>query len=57
MPFQPFIIDRKRNDKGLAIFGWDPELPITLALIPGTTCTARSGGSKPICPLNTSCTP
>ena len=34
MPFQPFIIghDRVRDDKG--IFGWNPELPIILALIP-----------------------
>ncbi|TGD90042.1 carotenoid oxygenase family protein [Mycolicibacterium sp. CH28] len=34
MPFQPFIIDRARIDKGLPIFGWEPELPITIALIP-----------------------
>ena len=34
MPFQPFIIDLQRNSKGLAVFGWEPELPITLALIP-----------------------
>lgn len=34
MPWQPFVIDKQRIDKGLGIFGWDPELPIILALIP-----------------------
>lgn len=34
MPFQPFITDPKRIDKGLGIFGWDTTLPIILALIP-----------------------
>lgn len=34
MPFQPFLIDKGRIDKGLGIFGWDVELPIVLALIP-----------------------
>ena len=56
MPFQPFIIDLKRNSKGFAVFGWEPELPITIALIPRHTCRARSVGSKPVCRRNTSCT-
>jgi carotenoid cleavage dioxygenase-like enzyme len=34
MPFQPFITDPTRIDKGLGVFGWDPSLPIVLALIP-----------------------
>jgi carotenoid cleavage dioxygenase-like enzyme len=34
MPFQPFIIDKQRIDKGLGIFGWDTELPIVIGLIP-----------------------
>jgi carotenoid cleavage dioxygenase len=33
MPFMPFHIDRKRIDKGYPIWGWDPTLPVTLALI------------------------
>jgi carotenoid cleavage dioxygenase len=34
MPFQPFTVDRRRIAKDLAVFGWDPDLPIVLALIP-----------------------
>ncbi len=34
LPFQPFLVDRERIDRGLAIFGWDPSKPIVLALIP-----------------------
>jgi carotenoid cleavage dioxygenase-like enzyme len=34
MPFQPFIIDKKRITEGLGVFGWNPELPIVLAVIP-----------------------
>lgn len=34
MPFQPFLVDKKRIDKGLNIWQWNPELPIILALIP-----------------------
>jgi carotenoid cleavage dioxygenase-like enzyme len=35
MPFQPMLIDKKRITKQeLSAFGWDPELPIVLALIP-----------------------
>lgn len=33
LPFMPFHIDRRRIDKGLPVWGWDPELPVTLALI------------------------
>lgn len=33
LPFQPFHIDRARIGKGLPIWGWDPELPVVLALI------------------------
>ena len=34
MPFQPFIASLKRIEDGLGVFGWNPELPIVLALIP-----------------------
>jgi carotenoid cleavage dioxygenase-like enzyme len=34
MPFQPFLVDKKRIDKGLNIWAWDEELPIVIALIP-----------------------
>ncbi len=34
MPFQPFTIDKEQIAKGLGIWGWNPELPIVLALIP-----------------------
>ena len=34
MPFQPFVMTRARIAKGLSVFGWDPELPIVIALIP-----------------------
>lgn len=34
MPFQPFIATPKRIEEGLGVFGWDPSLPIVLALIP-----------------------
>jgi carotenoid cleavage dioxygenase-like enzyme len=34
LPFMPFYVDRKRITQGLPIWGWDPELPVTLALVP-----------------------
>src|SRR5581483_8867989 len=34
MPFQPFIATPKRIEQGHSVFGWDPDLPITVALIP-----------------------
>lgn len=34
MPFQPFIVSKKRIHDGLGVFGWDPDLPIVLAMIP-----------------------
>ncbi len=34
LPFQPFHMDLGRIDEGLSVFGWDPDLGITLALIP-----------------------
>jgi len=34
MPFQPFIIGHDRVHEGKGVFGWDPELPIVLAIIP-----------------------
>jgi carotenoid cleavage dioxygenase-like enzyme len=34
VPFQPFVSTPKRIEKGLGIFGWNPELPITIGLIP-----------------------
>ncbi len=34
MPFQPFIISQERVRNGKGIFGWDPELPIVIAMIP-----------------------
>jgi carotenoid cleavage dioxygenase len=34
MPFQPFLIDKQRITKGKAIWAWDTDLPIVIALIP-----------------------
>jgi len=34
MPFQPFVVSRERVDRGLSVFGWEPDRPIVLALIP-----------------------
>jgi carotenoid cleavage dioxygenase-like enzyme len=34
LPFQGFFVDRGRIREGLSVFGWNPELPIVLALIP-----------------------
>jgi carotenoid cleavage dioxygenase len=35
MPFQPFTLDRKKiSEKQLGIWGWEPEQPIVIALIP-----------------------
>jgi carotenoid cleavage dioxygenase-like enzyme len=34
VPFQPFISTTERIDGGLGVFGWDPDLPITIALVP-----------------------
>lgn len=34
MPFQPFLIDKGRIERKLGVWGWDPELPIVIALIP-----------------------
>lgn len=34
MPFQPFLVDKKRLDKELNVWEWNPELPIVIALIP-----------------------
>ena len=34
VPFQPFTSTPKRIARGLGIFGWETDLPITLALIP-----------------------
>ena len=34
MPFQPFIASPKRVKEGLGVFGWEPETPIVIALIP-----------------------
>ncbi|MDH6291289.1 carotenoid oxygenase family protein [Rhodococcus opacus] len=35
MPFQPMLIDKKRiTERELSVFGWDPELPIILGVIP-----------------------
>jgi carotenoid cleavage dioxygenase len=34
MPFQPFILAKERILRGLGVWGWDPQLPIVLALIP-----------------------
>jgi carotenoid cleavage dioxygenase-like enzyme len=34
MPFQPFLADKKRFEKQLNIWEWNPELPIVIALIP-----------------------
>jgi carotenoid cleavage dioxygenase len=34
LPFQGFVFDRSRLKHDLSVFGWKPELPIVLALIP-----------------------
>ena len=34
MPFMPFHIDKARIAKDLPIWGWDPELPVMVALVP-----------------------
>lgn len=34
MPFQPFVVDRQRIANNLSIFGWNPELPVVIGLIP-----------------------
>jgi carotenoid cleavage dioxygenase-like enzyme len=34
MPFQPFLIDKTRIDRGTSAYAWDPSLPIVLGLIP-----------------------
>lgn len=34
VPIQPFIVGLDRIEKDLSVFGWDPELPIVLALVP-----------------------
>jgi carotenoid cleavage dioxygenase len=33
LPFMPFHVDRKRIADGLPIWGWDPDLGVTLALV------------------------
>jgi carotenoid cleavage dioxygenase len=33
LPFQPFLVDQKRIERGLSVFGWDPTLPTKLALV------------------------
>ena len=34
LPFQGFAFDPDRIERGQSVQGWQPELPITLALIP-----------------------
>jgi carotenoid cleavage dioxygenase-like enzyme len=34
LPFQPLIVGLDRIERGKAFFGWEPELPIKLAIIP-----------------------
>jgi len=34
MPFMPFHIDKARIAKDLPVWGWDPELPVVVALVP-----------------------
>jgi carotenoid cleavage dioxygenase len=34
VPFQPFISDPARIERGLGIFGWNTDLPIVVALVP-----------------------
>jgi carotenoid cleavage dioxygenase len=33
LPFQPFTISKENANKGLGAYGWEPEAPITLALV------------------------
>lgn len=41
MPFQPFTVSNDRVARGLSIFGWEPDRPIVLALIPRHDPTAE----------------
>jgi carotenoid cleavage dioxygenase-like enzyme len=34
LPFQGFVFDPDRLDRGLPVHGWEPDLPIVLALVP-----------------------
>lgn len=34
IPFQPFIASTDRIEDGLGFFGWDPDLPIVICLVP-----------------------
>lgn len=34
LPFEGFVFDQDRIDRDLPVHGWDPELPIMLALVP-----------------------
>jgi carotenoid cleavage dioxygenase len=34
MPFQPFLVDKKRIARGTNIWEWNPDLPIIIGLIP-----------------------
>ncbi|MGH9035412.1 MAG: carotenoid oxygenase family protein [Acidimicrobiia bacterium] len=34
LPFQPFHVSQKRIAQGLPVWGWDPELPVVVALVP-----------------------
>jgi carotenoid cleavage dioxygenase-like enzyme len=34
MPFQPFLADQARVERGNSVLAWDPDLPIVVALIP-----------------------
>ncbi len=34
LPFQGFVFDPDRLDRGLPVHGWDPDLPTILALVP-----------------------
>ena len=33
LPFQPLVVGQQRVARGMAFFGWEPDLPVTLAVI------------------------
>ena len=56
LPFQPFHMDLDRIGEGLSVFGWDPDLGITLALIPRDDINGKIRWISADIDPNTSCT-
>ena len=56
LPFQPFIVDQKRIERGLSVFGWIQPCPPSWLSSLGTTSTDPSSGSPRTSRTSTSCT-